>query len=429
MSDIPASSNSTAPAMVVFTPSLAPRLDSESLVNTRLVKGLQKTGMEIEVFSRRCGATPKARNAPPDQQGPRYHMPLPRLRSLLRALIGSENAQAAKYIVEHAWGVRLAAAAARRVPAGKCDIVLSFGGFCHIAALKYAGASGIPIVANWNDPFPGFAAPPPYGGGPNTPLPWCYRRLLARIGRAAAWHVFPCERLRGYMLRFLPEAAATRSSVIPHIASPVPAQRGHAGGRAFSLTHAGGLLPYRRVDVFFEGLAAFLAGRSCSRDLRVVFIGPQGPELREAARRYRADGVCQFLPEMEPEKCMRHLADSDGLLVIEAQMTESIFLPTKFVEYAQTRKPILAVVPRHGTIADLMHNYGGGVVADCHSPAEVAAGLETLCSSRQSVASGRCGRLDSLFTEEAVVAQYSAIFRRVSSKSQAISRAVRSEVS
>src|ERR1035438_6986912 len=110
-------------------------------------------------------------------------------------------------------------------PAGKCYIVLSFGGFCHIAALKYAGASGIPIVANWNDPFPGFAAPPPYGGGPNTPLPWCYRRLLARIGRAAAWHVFPCERLRGYMLRFLPEAAATRSSVIPHIASPVTGSR------------------------------------------------------------------------------------------------------------------------------------------------------------------------------------------------------------
>jgi len=410
--------------MVVFTPSFAPRVDSESLVNTRLVEGLQKTGIEIEVFSRRCGATPKAWHAPPTQQGPRYHRPLPRLRAMVRGLIGSQNAQAARYIVEHAWGARLAAAAACRLPPAKCDFVLSFGGFCHIAALKYAGASGVPIVANWNDPFPTFAAPPPYGGGPQTQLPRFYKRLLVRIGLAARWHVFPSERLRDYMLQFLPEAAATRSSVIPHIAPPMPAPRPRAGGGAFTLTHAGALLPHRRVDVFFKGLAAFLADRRCARDVRVVFIGPPDGELRETARRYGADEACQFLPEMEHARCVRYLADSDALLVIEAQMTESIFLPTKFVEYAQTRKPILAVAPRHGTIADLLVNYGGGVLADCCSPAAVAAALESLYSSRQSVAAGRCGRLHSLFTEEAVVAQYDAIFRRVSCNSRAIPIAV-----
>ena len=162
--------------------------------------------MRIEVLSRRSGVTPKAWNAHLDhRQGPRSHIPLPRFRALLRGLIGSENAQAARYIVEHAWGLRMAAMAARRLPPTKCDFVLSFGGFCHIAALKYAGTSNIPIIANWNDPFPSLIAPQPYGEGPNGPLPQCYRRLLTRIGRAAAWHVFPSERLRGYMLKFLPK--------------------------------------------------------------------------------------------------------------------------------------------------------------------------------------------------------------------------------
>lgn len=418
-----------APSIVVFTPSFAPRLDSESLVNTRLVKGLEKAGMRIEVLSRRSGVTPKAWNAHLDhRQGPRSHIPLPRFRALLRGLIGSENAQAARYIVEHAWGLRMAAMAARRLPPTKCDFVLSFGGFCHIAALKYAGTSNIPIIANWNDPFPSLIAPQPYGEGPNGPLPQCYRRLLTRIGRAAAWHVFPSERLRGYMLKFLPETAETRTSVIPHMACQMPAGRSPADGRTFTVTHAGALLPQRRVDVFFEGLATFLARRGPARGLRVVFIGSEGGELRAAAQRCGVDGACQFLPEMEHERCARHLSDSDALLVIEAQMSESVFLPTKFVDYAGTGKPILAVAPRHSTIADLIDRYGGGVLADCRSSAEVAAGIEVLCSSRQSGALERCGRLHSLFTEKAIVSQYSAIFRRVSPNSLGILRAVSAEV-
>lgn len=420
--DICARSNSAAPRMVVFTPSFAPRGDSESLVNTRLVKGLQNTGIEIEVLSRRCRTTPKVWNVPPDRQDLRYDVPLPRLTSFFHGLVGSENAQAARFIVEHAWGVHLAAAATRRIPPRKCDFVLSFGGFCHIAALKYAGASGIPIVATWNDPFPAQIAPPPYGRGPKEPIPWPYKRLLARIGLTAAWHVFPSERLRRYMLQFLPQAAAVRTSAIPHMASLMPARQAHADGRTFTLTHAGTLLPHRRVDVFFEGLAALLASGRCARDLRVVFIGSQGRELGETARRYGADKVCKFLPEMEHAKCASYLVDSDALLVIEAQMTESIFLPTKFVDYAQTSKPILAVAPRRGTIADLIDSYGGGVLADCNSAAEVAVGLGILCSSQQSDTPGRCGRLDSLFTEEAVVAQYSEIFRRVTSNVRSVSR-------
>jgi len=414
---------------VVFTPSFAPRSDSESLVNTRVVQGLRKAGMQIEVVSRRSGATPKAWTAPSDNRpGPRYHMPLPRLRAFVRGLIGAENAQAARYVVERAWGERMAAAAARRLPPEKCDFVLSFGGFCHIAALRYAGTSKIPIIANWNDPFPSLIAPQPYGGGPDGPLPQCYRRLLSRIGRAAAWHVFPSERLRGYMLKFLPETAQSRTSVIPHMAGQMPAGQTPADGRTFTITHAGALLPHRRVDVFFEGLATFLATRSPARELRVVFIGSEGGELRAAAQRCGVDGACQFVPEMEHERCARHLSDSDALLVIEAQMSESIFLPTKFVDYAQTRKPILAVAPRHGTIADLIGHYGGGVLADCRSPAEVAAGLEALCASRQAGARERGGRLHSLFSEEAIVGQYRAVLGRVWPGSLGISRAVSAEV-
>lgn len=52
------------PAVVAFTPSFAPRSDAESLVNTRLVTGLKKAGMRIEVISRRNGAIPKAWSAP-----------------------------------------------------------------------------------------------------------------------------------------------------------------------------------------------------------------------------------------------------------------------------------------------------------------------------------------------------------------------------
>lgn len=420
------------PSIVAFTPSFAPRQDSESLVNTRTVQGLQKAGLRIEVLSRRSGTTPETRGAHPNNpHGPRYHTPLPRLRNFLRTLIGNENAQAARFIVERAWGGHMAAQATRRLPPAKCGLVLSFGGFCHIAALNYADATNIPIIANWNDPFPSLIAPPPYGDGPNRPLPTCYGNLLTTIGCTAAWHIFPSERLRSYMLKFLPKAAEVRSSVIPHIACEMPPQRSCADGRPFTITHAGGLLPYRRVDVFFEGLSRFLVRQRSDSDFRAVFIGSQGSALHAMACRYGVDQACQFLPEMDHERCARQLADSDALLVIEAQMRESIFLPTKFVDYAQTRKPILAVVPKQSTIADLINNYGGGVLADCFSAVEVAAGLDSLCSSWQPDrfdAEPPPGLLHKLFSEETVIRQYTSLIGRVSADSCGTAMAVTQEV-
>ncbi|MGO9239982.1 MAG: hypothetical protein ACLQBJ_04145 [Bryobacteraceae bacterium] len=420
------------PSIVVFTASFAPRQDSEALVSTRMVQGLQKAGLRIEVLSRRTGATPKTKGAQADNAPrPRYHTPMPQLRGILRNWMGSRNAQVARYVVERAWGGRMATLAVRQLPPKNCDLVLSLGGFCHMAALQYAGASNIPILANWNDPFPPLIAPQPYGEGPDGPLPPCYKRLLAAIGRNAAWHVFPSERLRRYMLKFLPEEAAARSSVVPHVACEMPPQRVRSSGRRFTMTHAGGLLPQRRVDVFFEGLMRFFAGRGWRSDLGMVFIGPQEGELRAVARRHGVEGTCQFLPEMEHARCAQYLADSDALLVIEAQMSESIFLPTKFVDYAQAHRPILAVVPRHSTISDLINQHGGGVVADCFSPAEVAAGLDAICRSRQSGQLDEAppsGRLHSLFSEETVIRQYTSLFERVFAAKRASATAAALEV-
>jgi hypothetical protein len=102
--------------------------------------------------------------------------------------------------------------------------------------------------------------------------------------------------------------------------------------------------------------------------------------------------------------------------VIEAPCVEGIFFPSKFVDFVQTGRPILGISPINGTLADILSRYGGGILADCHSPEAVANAIRILYEE------WRAGELDEkygssglfdLFSEKTVLGQYMELFRRL----------------
>lgn len=394
--------------------SFHPREDSEALVTTRLVSGLSEAGCLVDVINRRGGDRKLGENRNARTRPPRYELAYPRVRQFVRTVMGARNCQTARYVFESRWARRAGSEVARANRS--YDIVLSFGGYCHLAALQCAPAWDAPIIAIWNDPFPSLIAPPPYGHGLEERLPLMYRRFMGRIGTTAAWHVFPSKHLQTYMHSALPTVVASRSSVVPHMAGRAWTSPDAAVGRDHMLiTHAGGLLPYRKVSVLFDGVQRWATANPES-SIRLRFIGPQRDILLNEAHKYGCAAICDFVPEVPQVRCRELLGESDVLLVVEAQTPQGIFLPTKFVDYVGTGRPILALTPTEGTVSDYLRGYGGGIAVDGASPEQVAAALSALHADWRKgllLTSFSSSRLHPLFCQETIVRAYQDIFQRV----------------
>src|SRR4030042_6669275 len=141
----------------------------------------------------------------------------------------------------------------------------------HLPGLILSRWLGLPWIANWSDPIPPQKAPPPYGQGPDAPIPRYLKSYCSAVARNATWHTFPCERLREYFRSYLPECAE-KSSVIPHIALTRFRSQSVRMRKEFSLCHIGSLT-FRDPNVFLEGISRFLRKNKIESPLHIRFIG------------------------------------------------------------------------------------------------------------------------------------------------------------
>jgi hypothetical protein len=88
------------------------------------------------------------------------------------------------------------------------------------------------------------------------------------------------------------------------------------------------------------------------------------------------------------------MASATVCLLVEGNMSEGIFLPSKFPDYIQAGRPVIALSPPIGTIADLSSHQGVTQVsvADpeaieaaiaCHYDAFATGGMASLEPSRE----------------------------------------------
>jgi len=310
------------------------------------------------------------------------------------------------------WASRSYRAASQLLLRKKYDVVISRSNpyWGHLPALRLSKSIEIPWIAVWNDPFPLNKAPRPYGEGKTASIPIPFRRFLNDIARSADCHVFCCERLRNYMCSYYPIKGTIKTEIIPHIYlsnSIFSCLKPMA--KKFVLTHSGFSDKRRGITVFLEGLAFYL-NHNINAKIEIQWIGPLSPEAREAINKY--DGILnisRFLGPMDFPSAFRCQCRSSVLVIIEAPCEEGIFLPSKFVDFIQTGKPILAISPRDGTLADIINSHGGGIAADVLSAESVCKAVSMLYSHWERGTLNNkfsSSRLSSLFNENVVLTKY-----------------------
>jgi glycosyltransferase involved in cell wall biosynthesis len=269
--------------------------------------------------------------------------------------------------------------------------------------------------AHFSDPWPHHLYPEDY----RTPVGWLSRpRLegtLERILDGAGSLTFPGDRLMRLMLSGRRQKYRTKAHVVPHLGNYW--MRAVAGGShdRFTILFAGNLLQQRNPTSFFLGLRGLLDGEPGAREsTQIQFVGPAAAWTEKLARRYEVQDVVVTLPRQPFEVTWGLICQSDLLLLIESSMEEGIFLPSKFADYVSAQRPILALSPPNGTVADLLSK-GGGLRVDPDKPDRIAEALIRLYRL------WRAGRLEELkppssltsyVSPSFVVPAYEAAFRQ-----------------
>jgi glycosyltransferase involved in cell wall biosynthesis len=408
--------------ILMFAPAFPPFANPEAIVNGKLALSFLRAGWHVDIISRNFAEEWKGYNYGSAWIEP--WLPLKEHTHVVHyASLGSVHRVAetlwAGISLGHPvagcrWALQAVKLATRLNRENRYDVILSrsLPDFAHIPALALSTRAGIPWIANWNDPS-GDKMPPPYGRGSSTKLGFFQERLLRHAARSANWITFPSDRLRSYICEYLQVGSKEKSGTVPHPGMLVKFEEQKRVDDCFKICHAGKLYAGRDPEVFLLGLKTFMQRSRLKMKVEVCLVGLEEVEIERSARKLGLDGIIKYQGSMSYFDTLSLLNSSDVLLIIEGQHTEGIFFPSKFVDYVQVGKPVLALSPKNSVVNDIISVHGGGIVADCTSVEEVAEGLRLLYAAwttgrLQTLYGSRA--LYKLFSPEVIVEKYRYIF-------------------
>jgi hypothetical protein len=356
---------SDGPRILCISPDFAPKRDSEAFCSAKFINALSHCGAQITVITYAKEDTNIDHSEMWNSVTARViRMPPPTQRDPMASLTSALRFQTWLYARWVGEAVRQAAAIHRVAP---FDIVYSrsLPMFGQIAGYWCSRVLKLPWIANLNDPWDYHQFPvgilvkdvSNHAGLSNF---WMRRTL-----RHADLVTYPSERLRNYQTTIA--SVAHRSLIIPHVGNPktVKGPNGaHDHATHFHLVHAGKLgsneFTGRSTSALLEGLRLFLTESQKAKEItRFTLVGPEDESTLRQIRHLDLEGIVTSVGRADYEQSLSYIQSATFCVLVEAEMAEGIFLPSKVIDYISARKPILALSPRVGVVADLAS--GGGI--------------------------------------------------------------------
>ena len=260
----------------------------------------------------------------------------------------------------------------------KHDVLVSFGQPMsdHLAALKLKRRTGIPWIAHFSDPWKRNSFRTNH----------LLSRLLdpsyeKKVLEEADHLIFTSEESRVLILEGYPAGYFAKSSVLPHSFDPdlygtaAPCRDGKV-----RLVHAGNLYGHRTPDAFLKAIACLATSRPrILENLELHFYGKISADVRERALRYSiGPATLQIHGSVPYLESLTKMKEADGLILLDADADQSVFLPSKLVDYLGAGRPIFGVTPP-GTSANLLRRLGDRQVSP-RDPETIARELEVFLS-------------------------------------------------
>lgn len=234
---------------------------------------------------------------------------------------------------------------------------------CSLIGRALQRRSGLPWIAGFRDPWTGFLT---------TPKRWFLPAAIDRylefsVFRHAdavecAWKGIAADALRKYS-----DLPPEKFHYVPNgfDSNDFPTIRAERND-VFTFTYTGSMYGRRNPALLFSAIEYLLSNAKITADdFRIRFIGRFGDEVKEMFEKASFRGSIEIIPYLPHEESVKALMSSDALLLIVDEAKESAeIVPGKVFEYIGVKKPILAIAPIDGAVAEILRETGSGTAVE-----------------------------------------------------------------
>jgi hypothetical protein len=231
----------------------------------------------------------------------------------------------------------------------------------HLIGRELHRISGLPWVAHFSDPW----AENPFIGFKRFQGSFL-RRMEEAVVREANAVIFVSSRTADLAMSKYPQSWRAKAHVIPHSYEMLeqtdnqPVQE----KRKLRLRYIGNFYGPRTPGNFLRALSTLNQRESLADQLEVSFFGKELDRFQPLVRSLGLEGIATLHGHVSLEESHQLSREADVLLVIDApNETESLFLPSKLVDYLAFKKTIFGITPLNGASADLIRGLNCPVAA------------------------------------------------------------------
>lgn len=280
------------------------------------------------------------------------------------------------------WAYRAIKKCEELIAVNEYDFIYTYDYPSEIVGLYVAKKFNLKWVATWNDPYMWIKYPSPYGKGENAKIGFFRSKIIADIGKYTHKNIFPSDRLRDYMLRYMVGMDRGTCLISPHvILENLVVDNNKENGKILKLIHAGALGRERDPENLFKGLCLFFK-KNPNAKIEFTFLGifqrASNDYFSNLLEKYDLNQYVKSCPPVPYKESLNFIRDYDVCMLIEAACEEGIFLPSKVSDYMQNSKPIFALSPRVGVIHDMYLDGYINYFADITDANSIANVLEIL---------------------------------------------------
>lgn len=376
--------------ILLIAPGYLPYTFSENLCNGKLAYAMYNKGWHVDVISK-------------VDEGPTYSddwtepwLPLKESNYSLSYRVGGSmmriydtlrSSFRMRILPEQGirWACRAYELALKLCREKKYDAVLtrSPSDISHIIGLRLKEETGIFWMANWNDP-----------AAPIWPEPYTHQfsdneqarkiSYTEKCLRAADINTFPSQSLLDHFIDYFPFLTNQKTAIIPHIAldeSLVPKVVAQQKNSVFRMCHSGNLSAERNPELTFKAMRELIDEGYDKLELSIMgYINDYTADL---IKKYYLQGYVKYIGGFPYMEAMKIMQDYDCFVLLEACLKRGIFSASKFTDYAQLGKPILAISPAVGFAASTLKQFGGGLSVDNEDYKSIKAGIVCLYKAWQ----------------------------------------------
>ena len=150
--------------------------------------------------------------------------------------------------------------------------------------------------------------------------------------------------------------------------------------------------------------------------MRFDIMGYANDFTQSLVSKYRLNDIVNFIGGHPYIEAMNLLPYYDVLVLIEAILDYGMFFPSKLVDYAQSKRPILAISPSKGYVADKIKKKGGGIVVDNTDYREIKIALWNMYQKWETNTLQDSYSTDGLledYSTDKVIELYRSLFRQL----------------